>query len=51
METTLDLDDELVIAIDPNLLVYAPRASTPEHGAARRAIERVPGLTLHDPLQ
>lgn len=29
-----------MIAIDTNLLVYAHRARTPEHGAARRAIER-----------
>lgn len=29
-----------MIAIDTNLLVYAHRASLPEHRAARRAIER-----------
>ena len=34
-----------MIAIDTNLLVYAHRSSTPEHRAARRAIERA----LDDP--
>ncbi len=35
------LDSEgALIAIDTNLLVYAHRAGTPEHRAARRAIER-----------
>lgn len=29
-----------MIAIDTNLLVYAHRSATPEHRAARRAIER-----------
>ncbi|MGO9270791.1 MAG: PIN domain-containing protein, partial [Terriglobia bacterium] len=29
-----------MIAIDTNLLVYAQRRHTPEHRAARRAIER-----------
>lgn len=29
-----------MIAVDTNLLVYAHRAATREHGAARRAIER-----------
>jgi uncharacterized protein len=29
-----------VIAVDTNLLVYAHRAGTPQHRAARRAIER-----------
>ena len=32
-----------MIAIDTNLLVYAHRASTPEHRAARQAIERAAG--------
>lgn len=35
-----------MIAIDTNLLVYAHRASTPEHRAARRAIERAAGSAL-----
>jgi len=29
-----------VIAIDTNLLVYAHRSATPEHAAARRALEK-----------
>jgi len=29
-----------VIALDTNLLVYAHRSATPEHKAARAAIER-----------
>ncbi len=29
-----------MIAVDTNLLIYAHRAATPEHRAARRAIER-----------
>jgi toxin-antitoxin system PIN domain toxin len=29
-----------VIALDPNLLVYAHRSATPQHRAARAAIER-----------
>lgn len=29
-----------MIAVDTNLLVYAHRAATPEHGRARRAIEK-----------
>jgi toxin-antitoxin system PIN domain toxin len=35
-----------VIAVDTNLLVYAHRASTPEHRAARRAIERATGSAV-----
>jgi toxin-antitoxin system PIN domain toxin len=32
--------DPPLIAIDTNLLIYAHRAAVPEHGAARRALER-----------
>jgi uncharacterized protein len=32
--------DPPLIAIDTNLLVYAHRTALPEHGAARRALER-----------
>jgi toxin-antitoxin system PIN domain toxin len=32
-----------MIAIDTNLLVYAHRSQTPEHHAARKAIERASG--------
>ena len=32
-----------MIALDTNLLIYAHRAGLPEHGAARRAIERAYG--------
>ena len=31
---------ETLIAVDTNILVYAHRAALPEHGAARRAVER-----------
>ncbi|MGH7278464.1 MAG: type II toxin-antitoxin system VapC family toxin [Candidatus Rokuibacteriota bacterium] len=32
-----------MIAVDSNLLIYAHRAATPEHRAARRALERAAG--------
>jgi predicted nucleic acid-binding protein len=36
----VDPQGSIVIAVDTNLLVYAHRASTPEHAAARHALER-----------
>lgn len=32
-----------LIAVDTNLLIYAHRTAVPEHGAARRALERAAG--------
>lgn len=36
----MDPEGPRLIALDTNLLVYAHRAGTPEHRAARRAIQR-----------
>jgi len=34
------VEESEMIAIDTNLLIYAHRASLPEHGSARRAIQK-----------